>query len=72
MYVSQNFASKAALKRAVLSGEVVTAYSPGGSGGQVAKPGASVAIEGPWYPKPHSWYAVVVLGEGNKVEKVKA
>ena len=61
MYVSPNFSSKKALKEAVASGQLVTVYAPGlGEPNQNGKE----YVEGPHYPKPHTWYATVTLENG--------
>ena len=67
MYVSPNFKSKAALKRAVEAGQTVTVYAPGL--GTVPETGA-VVVEGPHYPMPHTWYGTVTVAAG-RVVKVK-
>ena len=67
MYASKNFKSKKALKEAVAAGEYVGAYSPGPF---PCPTQGWVCLEGPWYPKPHSWYAEAFLELG-KITKVK-
>jgi hypothetical protein len=52
-YTVINFRTKAALKRAVESGQPVVVYEPGG---WPLREG-SVALEGPHYPEQHTWYA---------------
>jgi len=69
MYCSTNFKSKKLLKEAVANGKAVTLWQPGPFGGNVPTNG-EVSVEGPHYPKPHSWYARVTLQDG-KVVKVK-
>lgn len=69
MYVSPNFKTKKALKAAVKSGEDVIIFQPGPFGGNEPRDGVT-AVEGPHYPKPHTWYATVTLKDG-KVTKVK-
>ena len=69
MYVNPNFKTKKALKEAVAKGEEVTIFQPGPFGGNEPKDGIT-AVEGPHYPKPHTWYATVTL-ESGKVIKVK-
>jgi len=69
MYCSTNFKSKKLLKEAVANGKAVTLWQPGPFGGNVPTNG-EVGVEGPHYPKPHSWYARVTLQDG-KVVKVK-
>ena len=62
MYVSPNFKSKAALKRALVAGDVsISAFSPGPFPCPI---NGTVAIEGPHFPKPHTWYASVMVKEG--------
>lgn len=74
MYTDTNFKTKKALKEAValfLAGEgpEVTYYQPGPFGGNEAKNGR-IFVEGPHYPKPHSWYASCEVENGHIV-KVK-
>jgi hypothetical protein len=67
MYTSKNFPTKKALKEAVAAGERVTLFAPGlGS----PKENGAEYVEGPHYPKPHSWYAEVTMKDG-VVVKVK-
>lgn len=61
MYTDTNFKSKAALKRAVAAGDKVRCYSPGIF---PCPENGSIALEGPHYPKAHSWYAQAVLVDG--------
>jgi hypothetical protein len=66
-YVDPNFPTKKALKEAVAAGQRVSVFSPGPFG---AKQNGTEYIEGPHYPKPHSWYAQVEVVDG-MVVKVK-
>jgi hypothetical protein len=68
MYTEENFKSKKALKEAVAAGKEVRVYNPGPFG-EPPKNGFC-AVEGPHYPKAHTWYAQVELKDG-KVVKVK-
>jgi len=61
MYTVTNYPSKAALKRAVAAGEAVDTFQPGPF---PAKTDGPVALEGPHYPKPHTWYAQAVIADG--------
>lgn len=70
MYVSPNFKTKKALKEAVKAGETVTIFQPGPFGGNEPTDKKEIAIEGPHYPAPHSWYCLVDV-EGGRVVKVK-
>jgi hypothetical protein len=67
MYTTINFKSKKALKEAVLAGEEVRLFAPGL--GTPVENGREF-ISGPHYPKPHRWYAEVVVVNG-VVKKVK-
>lgn len=67
MYTTKNFPTKKAFKDAVASGEKVTLFAPGlGS----PKTDGTEYVEGPHYPKPHTWYAQVTM-QGGYVVKVK-
>ena len=65
MYCDINFPTKKALKAAVASGQAVTVFSPGPF--PVDCSTGKHCVEGPHYPKPHSWYASVVVAEGRIV-----
>ncbi len=67
MYVTQNFKTKKALKEAVAIAPVAC-YQPGSFGGSV--PDGTYCCEGPHYPAPHSWYASVIVKDG-QIIKVK-
>ena len=61
MYTTTNYPSKAALKRAIAAGESVETYQPGASPATLNGP---IALEGPHYPRPHTWYASAVVADG--------
>lgn len=63
MYTTENFKSKKALKEAVTAGQKVTFYQPGPFGGNEPQNGR-ISVEGPHYPKPHSWYAYCTVKDG--------
>lgn len=67
MYTTTNYPTKKALKEAVANGETVTLFAPGLG---APKENGIEAVEGPHYPKPHSWYAEVTV-ENGVVTKVK-
>jgi hypothetical protein len=67
-YVDPNFKTKKALKEAVAAGELVTVFQPGGM--YPATQNGETSIEGPHFPKPHTWYARVEVKDG-VVTKVK-
>lgn len=66
MYVDPNFKTKKQLKDAVKAGESVYVFSPGPF---PATQNGTESVEGPHYPKPHTWYARVQVVDG-KVVKV--
>ena len=70
MYVNPNYKTKKALKEAVANGEFVTIFQPGPFGGKECHDNGVATVEGPHYPEPHRWSAMVTL-EGGKVVKVK-
>lgn len=69
MYTDRNFKTKKALKDAVKAGERVSVYQPGL--GPPPAPGQTVFLEGPHYPRPHTWYAQAVLGADCCIDRVK-
>jgi hypothetical protein len=64
MYTEINFKTKKAFKEAVASGTKVGLFAPG-----LGTPNENGIdyVEGPWYPKPHTWYAEVVVKDGTVV-----
>lgn len=68
-YVSPNFKTKKAFKEAVKAGAKIPVYSPGMGGPYAGRTG--VAIEGPHYPAPHTWYASVDVDVDGNVARVK-
>ena len=61
MYTDIDFPSAAALKRALKAGARITYYQPGlGS----TPTDGTVYLEGPHYPRPHSWYAKATVQNG--------
>ena len=67
MYTSTNFKTKKEFKEAVEKGKRITLYAPGY--GTPAVNGIDF-VEGPHYPKPHTWYAQVTMKNGI-VEEVR-
>jgi actin-related protein len=71
-YVHPNFASKAALKRAVAEGKKVRFERKSiVNGGDVAEDftGKILDLCGPHFPSPHKWYANVEMKDG-KILKI--
>lgn len=71
-YASENFKTKKALKEAVKNGEQISVWQYGPFGPK-ATPfnGNQHGLEGPWYPEPHRWYAIVEVDENDVITKVK-
>jgi hypothetical protein len=61
-YTEVDYKSKKAVKEALAAGVEVLVYQPGPFGPDVRD--GSVALEGPHYPKPHSWYGSGVVKDG--------
>jgi hypothetical protein len=68
-YTNQNFKSKKALKDAIAAGECVRVFQPGPFGPDVKD--GQVALEGPHYPAPHTWYATAEVKDGVIIGKVR-
>ncbi len=67
MYTAINFKTKKEFKEAVAKGDLVGIWQPGGifNPPEAASNYSGLAtVEGPHYPKPHTWYASVELKEG--------
>lgn len=60
-YTTKDFKSKKALKEAVAAGERIEVYSPGM--GDVPTNG-TCSVEGPHFPKPHTWYGTATVKDG--------
>jgi len=65
VYVDPNFKSKKALKEAVANGDDVAVFSPGPF---PAPRDGETTVEGPHYPKPHTWAARVRVANGMVVK----
>lgn len=62
MYPEIDFNTKKQLKQAIKDGKKVSVYQPGRFGLNTCN--GIQCIEGPCYPKPHTWYAQVVVKDG--------
>jgi hypothetical protein len=67
-YVNPNFLTKKALKDAIEAGKNIEVFQPAGMGSIPLN--GYVGIEGPHYPKPHTWYAAGTMKDG-KLVKIK-
>jgi len=56
MYSDINFKTKKEFREAVKAGKQITLYSPGLG---IPKANGKDFVEGPHYPEPHRWYAMV-------------
>lgn len=66
MYCVTNYPTKAAVKRAIAKhGHAGEVFQPGL--GPDAPDDGTVTVEGPHYPKPHNWYGVATLNNGQIV-----
>lgn len=63
-YVNPNFKTKKALREAIAAGKHIDVYQPGL--GTVPTTGR-IALEGPHYPAPHTWYADGTMQDGKLV-----
>lgn len=63
-YVSPNFPTKKALREALKFDKAIDVFQPGL--GTVPTNG-TVYIEGPHYPKPHTWYAQGTMRDGKLI-----
>jgi hypothetical protein len=66
-YVSPDFKTKKALKEAIKAGSPISVYEPGVG---VIPQNGTVSLEGPHYPKPHTWYGKGTM-KGGKLVKVE-
>lgn len=64
MYVNPDFQTKKAFKEAVKAGETVVIYQPNALHDVDIPMNGSCFVEGPHYPKPHTWYAEVQFKDG--------
>ncbi len=59
MYTTTNFKTKKEMKEAFKKGVQIEVHQPGGF--FPTQKNGDVSIEGPHYPKPHTWYARVQI-----------
>lgn len=63
MYVSENFRTKAALRKAVLAGKKLRIWRPNDAHGNKYLVG-TVTVCGPWFPDTATWDAKIELSGG--------
>src|SRR5438094_5167007 len=66
MYTVTDYKTKKALKEALLAGTSIEVYQPGPFAN--GTPNGKVYLEGPHYPKPHTWYASGIAVDGVLVQ----
>lgn len=59
MYTDKNYQNKKEMKEDFKAGVKITVYQPGGIFPSIGT--GRVTLEGPHYPKPHKWYASVMI-----------
>ena len=64
MYSEVNCKTKKELKERVKRGEKIGVFQPGGIFHQTPLTQGKFSVEGPHYPQPHKWYAMVEVKEG--------
>lgn len=70
-YTDTNFKTKKAFREAFAAGVRITVFKPNDMFGDGSVPNGTAFIEGPHYPKPHSWYAQVEVRDGIVIRIVK-
>ena len=68
-YTVKNYPTKKSLKADLAAGVQVEVYQEGPYGPEVRD--GRVALEGPHYPQPHSWYASATVQGGYIVGSIK-
>ena len=69
MYVNPNYRTKKALVEALKSGSYVQVFQPNADLTRTVVPrDGTVSLEGPHYPKAHTWYAVGTMKDGRLIK----
>ncbi len=69
MYIYPDRKSKAAIRREIADGQ--TFFTVAANGLELNPPqDGTVTVEGPHYPKPHTWYGQATIKDG-RVVKIK-
>ena len=65
IYTTFDFKTKKAIKEALKAGhELITVFQPNNMFDVKVPANGTVFIEGPHYPKPHTWYAKGTMKDG--------
>jgi len=67
-YIAGNPKTKKDLKSWIAEGRVVRAFQPNDMFGDGSLADGEHCVEGPHYPQPHRWYAVIVIANGHVVK----
>lgn len=66
-YVYPDMPSKAAVKRALKAGAEIIVKENTPTGPKLIKGPITVYLEGPHYPKPHTWYGKARVDENSRL-----
>lgn len=66
-YVDPDFKTKKALKEALAKGDTVEVFHPNAIVANSIPRDGTITLEGPHYPKPHTWYATGTMKDGKLV-----
>lgn len=67
MYVRPNYKTKKELKEAIARGDHMEVFQPNNIFGTRIPDNGTVTVEGPHYPKPHTWRASVTIKDGKVI-----
>lgn len=64
MYTKIDFKTKKAMKEEFANGMKIEVFQPGPFSKPSTEYNGTFCIEGPHYPKPHTWYSEVIVTNG--------
>ena len=67
-YVTPNFLTKKEFKAAWRRGDTIIVFNPGLGGEIKDTHNGGVTVEGPHFPRPHTWYARVQIRDGRIIK----
>lgn len=70
-YTVTNFKTKKALREALIAGQALHIFQPGPFPLDLPSDENLVYLEGPHYPKPHTWYAQAIVNRAGKITKLR-
>ena len=68
MYTETDYLTRKALAEDIKKGVTVRVYQPGPFPGQTE---GKVTLEGPHFPRPHTWYCQAIIKDGVIVRLLK-